>query len=210
MRRAGANHPFPFTLPPEDVARLAVDPEERVRWVESVTHGMLPPLRELVPILQTKVRLSAGRALVCVCSVCTRAEVMRARRSAVAPPGLHEARSAGQDVARPRPWLGGASRWNNYARFQPGCYPRCAVGGGGRALGRGRSHAAAADRAMLGWSDEHSPPVDDAERASEGTRAVRTLPPPISIARSVSQTLKAFGREFNNMSLKPACNKFAT
>ena len=23
MRRAGANHPFPFTLPPEDVARLA-------------------------------------------------------------------------------------------------------------------------------------------------------------------------------------------
>jgi hypothetical protein len=56
MAKAGAANPFRFTLPPEDLARLAADPVKRARWVESVTHGMLPPLRELVPILQTEVR----------------------------------------------------------------------------------------------------------------------------------------------------------
>jgi hypothetical protein len=57
LQKPWATNPFLCTLPSEDVARLAADLVQRARWVESVTHGMLPPLRELVPILQTKVRL---------------------------------------------------------------------------------------------------------------------------------------------------------
>jgi hypothetical protein len=38
------------------VARLAADPTKRARWVELATHTLLPVLRELVPIIQTKVR----------------------------------------------------------------------------------------------------------------------------------------------------------
>jgi hypothetical protein len=71
MTKATAANPFTFTLSPEDLARLAADPVKRARWAESVTHGLLPPLRELVPIIQTKVRLQmmwggGGRGRVCV------------------------------------------------------------------------------------------------------------------------------------------------
>ena len=51
-----ATSPFPGTLPPDDVARLAADPTKRARWVELATHTLLPLLRELVPIIHTKVR----------------------------------------------------------------------------------------------------------------------------------------------------------
>jgi hypothetical protein len=50
-----AAKPFAFTLPPEDLARLAADPAKLARWVELVTYTLLPPLRDLVPIVQTKV-----------------------------------------------------------------------------------------------------------------------------------------------------------
>ena len=48
--------PFAQTLPPEDLARLAEDPARHVRWEELMVHTVLPPLRELVPVLQSKVR----------------------------------------------------------------------------------------------------------------------------------------------------------
>ena len=53
--KAVAASPFAGTLPPDDVARLAADPTKRARWVELATHTLLPLLRELVPIIQTKV-----------------------------------------------------------------------------------------------------------------------------------------------------------
>ena len=65
--QAWATNPFACVMPPEDVARLAADPAKRARWVESVTHGMLPLLRKLVPILQTKVHLPTPRMRACVC-----------------------------------------------------------------------------------------------------------------------------------------------
>jgi hypothetical protein len=54
--KAFATSPFFGTLPPDDLARLAADPTKRARWVELATHTLLPALRELVPIIQTKVR----------------------------------------------------------------------------------------------------------------------------------------------------------
>ena len=54
-----AASPFACTLPPDDVARLAADPTKRARWVELATHTIIPVLRELVPIIQTKVRRAA-------------------------------------------------------------------------------------------------------------------------------------------------------
>ena len=54
-KRVAAN-PFGQTLPPEDLARLAEDPARRARWEELMVHTVLPPLRELVPVLQSKVR----------------------------------------------------------------------------------------------------------------------------------------------------------
>ena len=54
--KAAAANPFVYVLPPDDLARLAADPASRARWVELVTHTMLPPLRELAPITQSKVR----------------------------------------------------------------------------------------------------------------------------------------------------------
>jgi hypothetical protein len=54
--KGNAASPFAGTLPPDDVARLAADPTKRARWVELATHTLLPVLRELVPIIQTKVR----------------------------------------------------------------------------------------------------------------------------------------------------------
>ena len=54
--KAIAASPFAGTLPPDDLARLAADPTKRARWVELATHTLLPLLRELVPIIQTKVR----------------------------------------------------------------------------------------------------------------------------------------------------------
>ena len=54
--KALAASPFICTLPPDDLARLAADPTKRARWVELATHTMIPPLRELVPIILTKVR----------------------------------------------------------------------------------------------------------------------------------------------------------
>ena len=57
--KAWAETPFVYTLPPEDIARLAADATKRARWMELVTHTLLQPLRELVPIVLTKVRLLA-------------------------------------------------------------------------------------------------------------------------------------------------------
>ena len=54
-KRVAAN-PFTHTLPPEDLARLAEDPARRARWEELMVHTVLPLLRELVPVLQSKVR----------------------------------------------------------------------------------------------------------------------------------------------------------
>ena len=51
-----AASPFVYTLPPPDLARLAAEPDRRARWEELVSHTFLPPLRQLLPILQTKVR----------------------------------------------------------------------------------------------------------------------------------------------------------
>jgi hypothetical protein len=61
LKRLAAN-PFTHTLRAEDLAQLAADPMCRDRWEELVVHTVLPPLRELVPVLQTKVR--ANRWLV--------------------------------------------------------------------------------------------------------------------------------------------------
>ena len=61
--KAFAASPFVGTLPPDDVARLAADPTKRARWVELATHTLLPVLRELVPIIQTKVRRATHCAL---------------------------------------------------------------------------------------------------------------------------------------------------
>jgi hypothetical protein len=126
--KAWGHNPFLGSLPPEDVARLAADPVKRARWVESVTHGMLPPLRELVPLIQTKVCLPMG---------CARGStiMMRVRRRAVSPQDLHEARSARQNTAGPRPHLGETPRWIGYEPLHPDADPRRAVGGDGRALG---------------------------------------------------------------------------
>ena len=51
-----AASPFTYTLPPPNLARLAAEPSRRARWEELVSHTFLPPLRQLLPILQTKVR----------------------------------------------------------------------------------------------------------------------------------------------------------
>jgi hypothetical protein len=51
-----ATNPFMYTLPPEDLGRLAADPMRRARWEELVVHTVLPSLRELMPVLQSKVR----------------------------------------------------------------------------------------------------------------------------------------------------------
>jgi hypothetical protein len=57
MFKATAASPFLGTLPPDDLAHLAADPtNKRARWVELATHTLLPALRKLVPIIQTKVR----------------------------------------------------------------------------------------------------------------------------------------------------------
>ena len=53
--KAVATSPFVGTLPPDDVAHLAADPTKRARWVELAAHTLMPVLRELVPIIQTKV-----------------------------------------------------------------------------------------------------------------------------------------------------------
>ena len=54
--KALAASPFHGTLAPDDLACLAADPTKRARWVELATHTLLPLLRKLVPIIQTKVR----------------------------------------------------------------------------------------------------------------------------------------------------------
>ena len=56
---AFAASPFAGTLPPDDLARLAADPAKRARWVELATYTLIPLLRKLVPIIQTKVRCAA-------------------------------------------------------------------------------------------------------------------------------------------------------
>jgi hypothetical protein len=61
--KAVATSPFFCTLSPDDLARLAADPTKRARWVELATHTLLPVLRELVPIIQTKVRRATHCAL---------------------------------------------------------------------------------------------------------------------------------------------------
>jgi hypothetical protein len=47
--------PLAHTLPPEDLVHLAADPARCDQWQELVTHMMLPPLRKLIPIMQTLV-----------------------------------------------------------------------------------------------------------------------------------------------------------
>jgi hypothetical protein len=51
-----ATNPFYGTLSPEDLAHMAADPIKRARWTNLVLNTMLPPLREVGPILSTKVR----------------------------------------------------------------------------------------------------------------------------------------------------------
>ena len=53
-----AANPFAYTLPSEDLGRLAADPIRRARWEELIMHTVLPPLRQLVPVIQTKVRMN--------------------------------------------------------------------------------------------------------------------------------------------------------
>ena len=60
--KRAAGSPFSQTLPPEDLARLAEDPARRARWEELMVHTVLPPLRELVPVLQSKVRTNIDGA----------------------------------------------------------------------------------------------------------------------------------------------------
>jgi hypothetical protein len=48
--------PFAYTLVPEDLSRLAADPAKRAHWIELCTHLLLPPLRELLVLIRTKVR----------------------------------------------------------------------------------------------------------------------------------------------------------
>ena len=54
FKRVAAN-PFTLMLPPEDLARLAGDPARRTRWEELMVHTVLPPMREILPVIQTKV-----------------------------------------------------------------------------------------------------------------------------------------------------------
>jgi hypothetical protein len=63
MVKAFSANPFTCTLTPEDLARLAADPAKRAHWVELYTHSLLPPLRELVPTLRTKVRPASSLPL---------------------------------------------------------------------------------------------------------------------------------------------------
>jgi hypothetical protein len=101
--KAWSANPFVHTLAPKDLARLAADPEKRRYWIELVTHGLLPPLRELVPILRTKVR-----TIVLVHSPCQTKSMatMTINRRADAPGGAREARRAGRDAAWARAPLG--------------------------------------------------------------------------------------------------------
>ena len=48
--------PFAHTLPSEDLEWLAADPARRGQWQELIAHMVLPWLRELMPILLTKVQ----------------------------------------------------------------------------------------------------------------------------------------------------------
>jgi hypothetical protein len=54
MKRVAGN-PFNCTLPPEDLSRLEADPTRRARWEEFMVNTAVPPLRQLLPVLQTKV-----------------------------------------------------------------------------------------------------------------------------------------------------------
>jgi hypothetical protein len=56
-----AANPFWGTVWPEDEARLQENPASRARWVELVTHTILPSLRELVPIIRSKVCTRDGK-----------------------------------------------------------------------------------------------------------------------------------------------------
>jgi hypothetical protein len=55
MKRMAVS-PFNCILPPADLTRLAADPVKRARWTSLVMHTLLPPLRELGPIVASKVR----------------------------------------------------------------------------------------------------------------------------------------------------------
>ena len=60
MFKQFAANPCAYTLPPQDLARLAEDPTRRGRWEELMVHAALPSLRKLLPILEAKVRTCAG------------------------------------------------------------------------------------------------------------------------------------------------------
>ena len=60
MFKQFAASPCAYTLPPQDLARLAEDPTRRGRWEELMVHAVLPSLRKLLPILESKVRTCAG------------------------------------------------------------------------------------------------------------------------------------------------------
>jgi hypothetical protein len=93
--KALAANPFPCTLPPEDLERLAANPSKRAQWEQLVTHMLLPPLREMVPIIQNQVHHFQGPA------VCGHkfddARIFGAH--AVALPVVREVRRARQGVA---------------------------------------------------------------------------------------------------------------
>jgi hypothetical protein len=48
--------PFFYVVPPADLARIDADPAKRARYVELATHTLIPPMRDLVTILQSTVR----------------------------------------------------------------------------------------------------------------------------------------------------------
>jgi hypothetical protein len=58
--KRNATSPLCYNLSPENLAQLAADPARRALWQDLMVHTLLPLLRELVPVLQTKVRTNRG------------------------------------------------------------------------------------------------------------------------------------------------------
>jgi hypothetical protein len=58
---AHEKHPLVKT-PPEDIAMLAADPAKRQRWAELCEHVLIPPLRRMSGVLETKSHLNESTA----------------------------------------------------------------------------------------------------------------------------------------------------
>jgi hypothetical protein len=53
--KAMGTNPFFYIIPPEDLARLSADPVKQARWVTLATHTLIPPVRDILLVIQTKV-----------------------------------------------------------------------------------------------------------------------------------------------------------